>query len=239
MTVFVEAHEGTEKESVRLQSMFVDIYIDTGSLLSFPVAKTSLTIKTPRIPPPTSKIYSATKKLRTFLDYVGEMDDLSLLSFTVNDWTRLIVILTLSFRLSFPLSLCPEFDWKWANSEIQLDHFLSKVSRDADSTIAPNSILAANRAVLGVLKTKYNRRLSALAEASTSQWSRTAGCPVMGGGGLSQNVAQWNSGLTEPSEPSTDSDMPEILPIFHDLWAAEAGWQDSGEISWESFFTTT
>ncbi|KAL7941152.1 hypothetical protein V8C42DRAFT_335503 [Trichoderma barbatum] len=222
-----------EKEAVRLQTMFLDIYLDTGSILAFPVAKTSLSAKITRFPPPTSKLYSGIKKIRAYLDYISELDDVSLLSFTVNDWTRLIIVFTLSFRLSFPLSQCPEFEWRWANSEIQLDQFLTKISRDEDATVSSNGILSANRAVLGVLKAKYNRRLSSLNERPAAQSSRTFGCPMMNGGsGLID--PQWNSGNTQVSEPSIDSDMPEI-PIFNDMWTTmAAGWQDVEDISWDS-----
>ena len=68
-----------------MQIMFLDIFLDVGSLLALPVSKTSLSAKITRFPPPTSKIYSGIKKIRALLDYVGELSDKSLLSFTVND----------------------------------------------------------------------------------------------------------------------------------------------------------
>lgn len=71
--------------ATRMQAMFVDVFLDCGSLLAFPVAKTYLSAKTTCFPPSLSKICSATKKIRAFLDYVGELDDSSLLSFTVNN----------------------------------------------------------------------------------------------------------------------------------------------------------
>ncbi|PTB65557.1 hypothetical protein BBK36DRAFT_1202046, partial [Trichoderma citrinoviride] len=222
-----------DKEPIRMQTLFLDIFFDAGSLLEFPVAKTlSSVVKSVRIPPPIPNIYSATKKIRAYLDYVGDLDDNSLLSFTVNDWTRLIVVLTLAFRLSFPLYLCPDFNWTWASSEMQLDQFLSKVSRDADTAVASNGILSANRVVFGLLKSKFNRRLSSLGEERTIPSSRTFGCPMMSGGS-SLADAQWSSEFA-PSEPSTDSDMSDM--VFHDMWTAVAtGWQDVGDMPWESF----
>ncbi|RFU79703.1 hypothetical protein TARUN_2509 [Trichoderma arundinaceum] len=215
-----------EKRSVRLQDMFFDIYLDVGSLLAFPVAVTSLSARIIRFPPPTSKMYSATKKIRRFLDYICEVDDTRLLSFTVNDWTRLIVVLTLSFRLSFPLELCPDFEWAWANSEIQLDLFLSEMLRDRDIAAASNSILSANRTVFNVLKSKYKSRLDSLGQSRAGQRHRTFGCPVMGGG-LNLSVPLWTPELTEASEPSTRSHASEIIPLYHDVWTAVAAeWQD-------------
>ncbi|KKO98742.1 hypothetical protein THAR02_09153 [Trichoderma harzianum] len=223
------------KEPVRLQTMFLDIYLDTGSLLAMPVAKTSLSAKLTRFPPPVSKIYSGTRKIRACLDYVGGLSDKAILSFTVNDWTRLITIFTLAFRLSFPLKECPDFDWEWANSEIQLDQFLSKISREGDKTVASNGVLSANRAVLGVLKAKYNRRLSSLSEQPAREVSKTFGCPMMSGGTLIAE-ANWNSSLTQASAQSTIVDMPEVLPGFHDDWATLAAeWHNIEEMTWESF----
>lgn len=232
----VAADKMTEKEAVQLQILFLDIYLDAGSLLALPVSKTFLSSKISRFPPPTSKLYSATKKIRAFLDYVGELGDMSLLSFTANDWTRLIMILTLSFRLSFPLAQCPDFEWAWASSEIQLDRFLSKLSRDENPAVASNGMLSANHAVLGVLKSKYSRRLSMLGESPTAP-RRTFGCPMMGKDrGLNLAGPQWDSSLTHVSEPSTDSDMPEMLPMFHDMWTTAAGgWQGMDDIPWDSF----
>ncbi|KAL6851846.1 hypothetical protein J3F83DRAFT_757501 [Trichoderma novae-zelandiae] len=223
----------SDKEPIRMQIMFLDIFFDAGSLLTFPVAKPlSSVLKSVRIPPLIPKIYSATKKIRVFLEYVGDLDDRSLLSFTVNDWTRLIIVLTLAFRLSFPLGVCPDFDWTWANSEMQLDQFLSKVSREADTTVDSNGILSANRVVFGLLKSKFNRRLSSLSDEPVIPSSRTFGCPMMSGGS-SLADAQWSSEFA-PSEPSTDTDMSEM--VFHDMWTAVAtGWQDVGDLPWESF----
>ncbi|WAO90263.1 Hypothetical protein NCS54_00768300 [Fusarium falciforme] len=147
--------------ATRMQAMFIDVFLDCGSLLAFPVAKTFLSAKTSCFPPQISNMCSATKKIRNFLDYVSELEDSSLLSFTVNDWTRFIVILTLSFRLSFPLSLCPDFDSASARSELQLDQFLSKMSYGADVT-ASNDLLSASRAMLGLAKSKYDRRVGLL-----------------------------------------------------------------------------
>ncbi|KAK4078348.1 uncharacterized protein Triagg1_3364 [Trichoderma aggressivum f. europaeum] len=229
------AYREEGKEPVRLLMMFLDIYLDTGSLLALPVSKTSLSAKLTRFPPPISKIYSGTRKIRACLDYVGGLSDKAILSFTVNDWTRLITIFTLAFRLSFPLSQCPDFDWEWANSEIQLDQFLSKIAREGDAAVASNGVLSANRSVLGVLKAKYNRRLSSLSEQPGREVSKTFGCPMMSGGTLIAE-AQWNSGLTRASAQSTIVDMPEVLPGLHDDWATLAAeWHNIEEMTWESF----
>lgn len=213
-----------------MQTMFIDVFLDCGSLLVFPVAKTFLSAKRSCFPPPLSNLCSAPKKIRSYLDYVSELEDSSLPSFTVNDWTRFIVILTLAFRLSFPLSLCPDFDSNSARSEIQLDQFLSKMSDGADITTSTD-LLSASRAMLGLAKTKYDRRLELLEKpAPVTPVSRVFGCPMMDGS-LRRSVEQWDhnftnlSGWAEPKNP----------PLFHDVWATMTmGWGNVGDISWDA-----
>ncbi|KAI8717128.1 hypothetical protein NCS52_00787400 [Fusarium sp. LHS14.1] len=216
--------------ATRMQTMFIDVFLDCGSLLVFPVAKTFLSAKRSCFPPPLSNLCSAPKKIRSYLDYVSELEDSSLPSFTVNDWTRFIVILTLAFRLSFPLSLCPDFDSTSARSEIQLDQFLSKMSDGADITTSTD-LLSASRAMLGLAKTKYDRRLELLEKpAPVTPVSRVFGCPMMDGS-LRRSVEQWDhnftnlSGWAEPKNP----------PLFHDVWATMTmGWGNVGDISWDA-----
>ena len=215
--------------------MFLDIFLDCGSLLAFPVAKTYLTPKIARFPPPLSKICSGIKKMRALLDYVSELQDRSLLSFTISDWTRLIVMLTLAFRLSFPLPTCPDLDSAWARSEIRLDQFLSKVSRGADDSKASNDIVSAGRVVLGVMKSKYDRRLGLLdGPPSAAIPSRMSGCPVMGGI-LRTSVGQWDPEVNDLSTLSALVGEPNSLPLFHDVWATMSmGWGNAGDVPWST-----
>jgi hypothetical protein len=212
-----------------MQAMFVDVFLDCGSLLVFPVAESYLSAKTSSFPPPLSKICSATKKIRALLDYVGELEDSTLLSFTINDWTRLIMVLTLSFRLSFPLSPYPDFDSARARSELQLDQFLSKMSHGADDT-ASNDLLSASRALLSLAKLKYDRRLGSLGgPPPVTPRSRVFGCPVMDGS-LRTSVGQWDQNFTNLS----DAGEPKALPLFHDVWATMTiGWGNASDIPWE------
>ncbi|OAA57760.1 hypothetical protein ISF_07001 [Cordyceps fumosorosea ARSEF 2679] len=221
---------------IRMHTMYLEIYLETGSLLSFPVAKTALSARRARFAPPIARMNSAVKKLEAFLDVVAELEDAAMLAFTVNDWTHLIIVLTLAFRLSFPVALSPDFDWLSARRAMRLDQFLSKVSRGGPAEGA-SGILAANRVVLGVLQSKYNQRLGTLADeaAAAARWGRSAGCPVMGGsGGVA--IAQWDVGLGETPALSTDPDMPDMLPMLHDMWSTGGvGWQDLDKIPWDAF----
>ncbi|KAJ6786179.1 hypothetical protein PWT90_00741 [Aphanocladium album] len=224
------------KAVINMQMIYLDVYLDIGSLLAFPVAKTALSAKNTRFAPPMTRMLSSVKKLGAFLDLVGKLDDAYMLAFTVNDWTRLIIILTLAFRLSFPVALAPDFDWLSARTEIKLEQFLAKVSRVPEASAESNGILTANRVVLGVLKSKYDQRQSALGEAApTTQQSRSAGCPVMGGSGGS-TIEQWDLGHGQPSTLSTDPDMPDVLPMLQNMWATGGvRWQDLDKIPFDSF----
>ncbi|KAJ3496294.1 hypothetical protein NLG97_g2753 [Lecanicillium saksenae] len=228
------------KPVIRMQMIYLDAYLDVGSLLAFPVAKTALSPKKARFAPPMARMRSSLKKLGAFLDVVGSLDDDSMLAFTVNDWTRLIIILTLAFRLSFPVSLAPDFDWLSARNDIQLEEFLSRVSRGFEASADSNGILAANRVVLGVLKSKYNQRQNTLGQAAPmTQSSRSAACPVMGGSGGAV-IEQWDLGHGHPPALSADPDMPDVLPMLHSIWSTEGvGWQDLDKIPWDSFDRVT
>lgn len=203
-----------------MQAMFVDIFLDCGGLLVLPVSKT---YSKTGFCPPLPQVYGGIKKIRAFLDFVLNLDDTSLLSFTVNDWTRFIVVLTLSFRLSFPLTLCPEFDSTYARSEIRLDDFLEKMSRGTDIT-AQSDLLSASRYMLGLAKSKYDLRLASLKDSQSAQpVSRFFGCPVMRGN-LGKSTEHWQSNSRELSEWINTSEQKR-LPLFHDIWATMTlGW---------------
>lgn len=163
-----------------MQAMFVDIFLDCGGLLNFPVSTTYSNINTSRSYPSMTRLYSAMKKIRKFLDYVESLLDSSILSFTINNWTQIIAVLTLSFRLSFPLPLCPDFDSRGARSILRLDEFLGKMSRNEKAILKESDLLSASRSVLGLAKKKYNIRLAAMGDSEpVRSFNRTFGCPMM------------------------------------------------------------
>lgn len=206
-----------------MQAMFVDIFLDCGSLLVLPVCKTYMDIRQPGFCPPLPRVYDAIKKIRAFLDFVANLDDSSLLSFTINDWTRLIVVLTLSFRLSFPLTLCPDLDSAYARSELRLDHFLGAMSKGTD-TAAQSDLLSASRCMLGLAKLKYDLRLASLEDLHHARpVNRAFGCPVVGEN-LDSSAKHWQSKSAGP--PAwTDTHKQRKLPLFHDIWATMTmGW---------------
>ncbi|KAL2203067.1 hypothetical protein CC79DRAFT_1197623 [Sarocladium strictum] len=190
----------TGAEAMQMQTMFVDIFLDCGGLLNFPVSTTYSNTNTSRSYPSMPRLYSAMKKIRSFLDYVEDLHDSSILSFTINNWTQLIAILTLSFRLSFPLPLCPDFDSGDARSVLRLDGFLDKMSRNGKAVPEASDLLSASRFVLGLAKKKYDARLAALSDSQPSRsFSRTLGCPMMTGN-LKRTYAQSQSSSSNSGE---------------------------------------
>lgn len=204
--------------------MFVDIFLDCGGLLLLPVSKTYSHANKTVFCPHLHKLYAAVKKIGAFLDYVLNLEDTALVSFTINDWTRLIVVIILSFRVSFPLPSFPDYESEYARSELHLDNWLGKMSQGPDN--APHSdILSTSRYMFGLAKSKYELRL-AFHEKSPSnhQLGRTFGCPVMGGhSGISKKPVQSNS---PSSSQLFECSEQRKLPLFHDIWATMTlGWQ--------------
>jgi hypothetical protein len=213
--------------------MFIEIFLDCGSLLNFPVAKTPISNIPSRAPPSSSKLYSAVNRIGLFLDYVAALGDRFFLSSTVNDWTRLIVILTLSFRLSFPLPLCPDLDSANVRAKLRLDQFLSKMS-DTPGPTASGDLLSVSRAMFGLAKGKYKRRLDSLGEQlPAAQSSRVFGCPVMNGGLRTLVNQRGASSLitTGGGQASPWGDMPAL----HDIWSIMTmGWDSISDIGWHT-----
>ncbi|KAH8897678.1 hypothetical protein GQ53DRAFT_637773 [Thozetella sp. PMI_491] len=214
-------HMITGLGAMRMQAMFVDIFLDCGSLLALPVSKRYSDTPAFESCPPLFRVYSAIKKIRAFLDFVVNLDDPSLLSFTINDWTRLIVILTLSFRLSFPLAILPDFDSAYARSQLRLDLFLSEMSRGVDIT-AQMDLLSANRSILGLAKSRYDLRLASLEDPHiVLPVIRTFGCPMMNGS-LGTSIEQWEPTLSGSCETAVISEKGK-LSFFHDVWTTMTG----------------
>ncbi|KAF4340303.1 hypothetical protein FBEOM_5814 [Fusarium beomiforme] len=207
----------TGLEAIRFQVMFVDIFLDCGSMLGLPVSKKYASTDASVLYPSLPTLYEATRKIRTFLSLVVDLGSPSLLSFTINDWTRLIVVLTLSFRLSFPLALCPEFDSAYARSQIQLGRFLRDMSQGANPGVEKD-LLSASRCMFSLAKVKYDSRLASLRNAdSNTPVSRTFGCPV-----INRNLSI-SSGNRQSQ--SIEENKQTRVPLFFDLWATMTmGW---------------
>ena len=194
--------------------LFLNIFLDVGSLLAFPVAKTSLLSKFNRFTPPIPKLGSGAGKVKQMLNFVGKLDDAGLLSLSVSDWTCLIVVLTIGFRLSLPLPACPEFDSTWARQEIGLEQFLANLTSRDDASASNSSVLVANRAVFGVLKTKFATRVKALDNASLGM---KFGCPILYNTMLEPAFTEWDSDFSSTTDLSGS-----YGDVFEEMWHSVA-----------------
>ena len=146
--------------------MFVDAFVDIGSLLAFPVAKTSLRSKFNHFTPHIAKLASGCSKIKQLLRFAATFDEGAMLLLSVCDWTCLVAVFTLAFRLYLPLPSCPEFEYAWERREIGFQHFLGKAALATGGTTA--SLTAANGAVLAVLGDKLSSRVQVLESPDAS-----------------------------------------------------------------------
>ncbi|KAJ6444071.1 High-affinity nicotinic acid transporter [Purpureocillium lavendulum] len=225
---------------IKLQTMFIDIYLDGGSILKLPQASHSASLSTGPLPPTASKLQEATGKLKVFLDHIADLDERSFLAFTLNDWTRLILTIILALRLSFPVAQCPEFDAAWARSQLQFGAFLTRMCREEDLTPASKKVdvLSASRVVMRVVRDKYERRLGALLEGAAPAPGKSHGCPMLDGS-LEQYFPLWDAGFAPMGAPhghavaadGSSGGTAVDQPVFHDLWATMTmGWAEGGSM---------
>lgn len=145
------------------------------------------------------------------------MEQSAILVFTATDWGRLIIIVILSFRISFAVPECPLFDYVWARKEVQLGAFLDHFCKDTDLTVSSRKVdvLSASRVVMRVVKEKFDKKLQRESSSSTG-----GGCPMLDGS-LEQYFPLWDAGLNAVSMDSSgfESRGKQQQPVFHDLWA--------------------
>ncbi|KJZ75742.1 hypothetical protein HIM_04899 [Hirsutella minnesotensis 3608] len=209
----------------RLQSLFLQIYNDCGSLLRYPRAPKHL--QDSILPLDSSSLTSGIDNLGTLLDELASLDEAKYLCFTLDDWVRFIVTVILSLRLSFPITECPQHDPSWARSRLKFDQFLSRMSLEPEVT--PTSkrldVLSASRVVLGVVREKYRHRLQAV-EKLESLAAQRVGCPVVDGS-VDSFLSLWEAGFvptqTDFAVPSTWDGLsgasPSNMHVYNDLWA--------------------
>ncbi|UNI24309.1 hypothetical protein JDV02_010064 [Purpureocillium takamizusanense] len=211
---------------VKLQTMLISVYLDAGTLLRQPQGTHSSPPVSGPLPPSASKLQDATCKLKVFLDQISSLEDHAFLSFTLNDWTRLIVAIVIALRLSLPIPRCPEFDSSWGRSQLQLGDFLARMSREEGLTPASKKVdvLSASRVVMRVVRGKYERRVRAALEGSAAPTGH--GCPMLDGS-LEQYFPIWDAGFAPMGMPPPGGSVGGMVaqPVFHDLWATMTmGW---------------
>lgn len=244
---------------VHIASLFTEMLLHGYTLLKFPYYNPQKQTQPPQdslVDP--NRLWSCAKALRTLYDYISSLPDSEFANFAAIDWGHFVGMIVLGLRLSFPLpNDCPAWDHAAARKVVCLGSFLDRFTNGGNdtATLTPASsrsssstdVLSASKVVLGVVKRKYEKRLSALEKASPVQpphpmpADADAGlrkCPMFDGS-LDPFIESWDDTFLDPSTLANASLMdpglaavPGLGPsssaqpaVYHDLWATMTmGW---------------
>ncbi|KAI0838307.1 hypothetical protein F5Y06DRAFT_269107 [Hypoxylon sp. FL0890] len=183
-----------------------------------------------------SKLQAATYTVRAFFDYVTSLPAEQLGYFGSADIGRLILTIILAYRLSFPLPICPVYDYVQGRKVIDFGAVLAKLSAiDSDEGDGDNSsgkatggstkkvnVVTAFKVVLGSLKAKFDKKSADLEAAAEETSKRVRMCPMFDGS-LDQYIPLWegqpgnmnfaNSSHITSSLDGGSSSMPPNHPV--------------------------
>lgn len=224
------------KVATQLHTLFLRMYVEGGTLFrvnfsTWSRLKPHSVLDAPRA----SDLNACVRTLGKYLDLILGLDQPVFDGFTVTDWARLILAIILGSRLSFPITVCPEFDAAWARSQLQLHKFLTIMGSAAGKAASGGNfdILSASRIVIQTVKEKYDQEVTRLSESSQYQ-SRDWTCP-MRTDVVVELLPVWDPSF--PSSYSSDAGAPQRRsgagePIFHNLWATmTGGWSSLNSFS--------
>ncbi|KAK5998845.1 hypothetical protein PT974_01229 [Cladobotryum mycophilum] len=236
-------HSVASSTTIRMEVMFVNIYLNGGNLLRIPRPSKSQIAACISLPPTEIKLRDCVPVLKQYLDFVSSLHQETVMGFSIVDWNRLILLIILAIRLSFPLLECPDFDPAWARSQIRMNEFLDKFCQTTDLTPATKKvdILSASRVVFAVVRDKYNREVqrqnAKMGTPVDSTPSATMRCPMLDGS-MDQYISSWGATFDTNSRAAMPMAGPNLSAgspqVFHDLWATMTmGWanddQDTSE----------
>lgn len=262
-----DADNGTQLTShlavVHVAALFTEILLQGYALLKFPYynpRKQTQPSQDSLADP--SRLWSCAKALRTWYDYVSSLPDSEFANFTATDWGHFVGAIILGLRLSFPIPRdCPSWDHAAAREVVALGPFLERFTHVGSGTanLTPASskpssgtdVLSASKVVLGVVKSKYDKRLAALEKTAPAQPPHPMPddadtglrkCPMFDGS-LDPFIETWDDTFLDPSSllnaslmdpavagvPGAGSSSDAQPVVYHDLWATMTmGWsQDS------------
>ncbi|KAI1408532.1 hypothetical protein F5Y13DRAFT_107487 [Hypoxylon sp. FL1857] len=149
-----------------------------------------------------SRLQAATYMARAFFDYVTSLPAEQIGYFCHADLGRLILTIILAYRLSFPLPMCPGYDYAQGRKVMDFGAVLDKLSvidddDDASSKTGGGStkkvnVVIAFKVVLRSLKAKFDKKSAELeaAAAAAENHRRTHTCPMLDGS-LDQYLPLW------------------------------------------------
>ncbi|KAG8415403.1 hypothetical protein J3458_009253 [Metarhizium acridum] len=211
--------------SLKIQILFIKVFLDSGTLLRFPRPPPSESYKLEPSPLANAKLHDCVYSTAAFYQELMSLEDAAFSCFTIVDWSRPILATILGIRLSFRIPECPDWDSEWARSQLKLDDFLARMSQQK-SDLTPASkkvdILSASRTVMGVVREKYQKRLAAVERQSKSPARIT--CPMLDGS-VEPYFPVWDAALKPPLMMEALGEGPDGQPVFQDLWTAMTmGW---------------
>ena len=214
---------------VRLAQLSTEIFLNGGGLLmSFSAPSPSVAsafTATHSSSTPLSKMALCVSALSKLFTDVAALSPDTLMAFTTVDWGRLVTAIVAAMRLSFPLPpdwpphVVQSFDHVWARSQLRLGDFLSHMCLDTDLTPSAKKfdVISASRVVLGVVKTKFDKRVqqanrreeqaaAAAAAAAATSGFMSAGNGEGGGGG--------EGGRAGNGCPMFDGSLDQFFPLW-------------------------
>ncbi|OLN97254.1 hypothetical protein CCHL11_07711 [Colletotrichum chlorophyti] len=182
--------------SVNMLNIFSEIF-----LLAAPIFRLRSTAKMGDDvgpPIPVSRLERCLTLLRSFFDYIVNLDRNAFAELSATDWGYFIQATIVAIRVSFPMPLCPEWDHARAREQLQFDSYLSRLSADAEE-LTPSSksmdALAASRVIFAVIKRKYEARVASVGTPVHNLPRSVRGCPMLDGS-LDQYFPVWDQDLS-------------------------------------------
>ncbi|KAK0730037.1 hypothetical protein B0H67DRAFT_596295 [Lasiosphaeris hirsuta] len=169
------APEVANSPAIKVAVFFTRIFIIGAPLLKLPSARPINNDPSTWRPTP-QRLLSVVPWLHALFDYCLTLTSTEINAFVGTDWGGLILGVILGYRMSFPLTACPEWDDSEARRHVRFGEYIDRLCRlgddsdgdDIRSNLTPASsqksmdILSASKVVLGVVRTKYKRRVAKL-----------------------------------------------------------------------------
>ncbi|KAK2018210.1 hypothetical protein LZ32DRAFT_613722 [Colletotrichum eremochloae] len=214
-------------KSIRIATLFTEIFLLAGPI--FRITSTSKMGDPSLGPPiPAPRLERCLTLLRSFFDFIVNLDKNAFLEMSSIDWCRFIQALIVAVRVSFPLPLCPEWDHARAREQLQFGSYLAKLSAHHEE-LTPSTkrmdVYSASKIVIAVIKRKYEGRVANI-DAPVNKLPRSIrGCPMLDGS-LDAYFPIWDQEINRNGAhglvPQVLNVMPTVVnsqSAYTDLWA--------------------
>ncbi|KAK1982534.1 hypothetical protein LZ30DRAFT_590367, partial [Colletotrichum cereale] len=221
--------------SIRIATVFTEIFLLAGPI--YRLASTSKMGDPSLGPPiPAPRLERCLTLLRSFFDFIVNLDKAAFVEMSSIDWCRFIQLTIIAVRVSFPLPLCPEWDHARARERLQFDSYLAKLSAHHEE-LTPSTksmdVYSASKLVFAVVKRKYEGRVANIGAPVNKLPRSIRGCPMFDGS-LDPYFPIWDQdinkngahGLVPPLLNGTSTAV-NGQSAYTDLWASMTmGWPE-------------